>query len=333
MPDKLDVGGGETTGSDDTNGDECAAISETADVGIQPADIIVVVDNSGSMEFEANAVQSNLNAFSSQIFLADIDYRVVLLSALPPDDAGICVNPPLGAGTCPNDDTNLPGYLHVDQGVGSENALEVLLSRWPDYASSMRPGAAKHIVVVSDDNSSLAANDFVTQFMALDPNNAGFKLHGIVADADPVSSCLTGGACCAISAAAGTVYMNLINQTGGLFGNLCDQEFQPIFDELATQVIEGATLSCEYAIPAPPDDMEFDPDKVNVEFDDGNGGTLAIGRVDSADECAGVTDGWYYDDPANPTTIYVCSQTCDKIQGFQTASVSIQFGCETIPAG
>ena len=86
------------------------------------------------------------------------------------------------------------------------------------------------------------------------------------------------------------------------------------------------------AIPPPPDGMDFDPDQVNVEFDDGAGGILDIGRVESPAECAGVTDGWYYDDPMAPTRIIVCPQTCTKIQGFDMASISIKFGCATIPA-
>jgi hypothetical protein len=45
-----------------------------------------------------------------------------------------------------------------------------------------------------------------------------------------------------------------------------------------------------------------------------------------------VTDGWYYDNPADPQAIVVCPQTCDKIQGFDMAKISIQFGCETVIA-
>jgi hypothetical protein len=329
MGDKLDLGAEETTGSPDSGGDECAAVTATSDVQLSPADIIFVVDNSGSMQFEANSVQNNLNAFSSQIFLANVDARVVLLSAyLANDDEGICLAPPLGSGMCPSQDDNPPGYTHVDQSIDSNDALTRLIERWPDYSGVLRPNSVRHVIVVSDDNSDMSDSEFMAQWTALDPANAEFRFHGIVADSLPIS-----GPCFLISAAVGTVYLNLINQTGGIFGNLCSQEFQPIFDELATQVIDGAALACEYAIPEPPEGEEFDPDKVNVEFDDGAGGTLPIGRVDSSADCANVTDGWYYDNPANPTQILVCNQTCNKIQGFTTATISIKFGCETVPAG
>jgi hypothetical protein len=329
---RLDLGGEDTTGSMDTS-DECFGVSATADVQLSPADIIIVVDNSGSMDFEANAVQSNLNNFSMQLAAENVDARVVLLSSYPDNGNGICISPPLGGGGCPTDDNNPPDYVHVDQRISSGDALAQIVGRWEDYADVMRPEAVKHVLIVSDDNSEVPAADFTAQFLGLDDAHAGFRLHAIVADADPVTSCLNGNPCCAISAAAGTVYLNLVNQTGGLFGNLCLQQFQPIFDELATEVVDGAYLACEYEIPPPPEGETFDPDQVNVEFDDGAGGTLNIGRVDSAADCAGVTDGWYYDDPQNPTMIHVCEQTCDRLQGFVMATISIIFGCATIPAG
>jgi hypothetical protein len=333
---KLDVGMATTTGpSNEESSGECASVSEEADVGLQPADIIFVLDNSGSMDFEAAAVQANMNAFSSQIFLADIDARVVVLSSYPGNGAGICIDPPLGVGMCPTDDNNPPGFTHVNVNVDSTNGLQLLLDQFPMFAPGvMRANAAKHVVIVTDDNSDLGANDFTTSFNTLDPANVGFKFHGIVADANPGFSCLQEPPhpCCITAAAAGTVYLELINNTGGVFGSLCEQDFQPIFDQVAMAVVAGATLSCEFDIPPPPEGETFDPNEVNVEFDDGTGMITEIGRVDSLADCMNVQDGWYYDNPADPQTILVCPQTCDLIQGFGDATISIQFGCETVIA-
>ena len=63
------------------------------------------------------------------------------------------------------------------------------------------------------------------------------------------------------------------------------------------------------------------------------GNPVIIGRVDSAADCSGVSDGWYYDDPVAPMKIFVCPQTCTTIQAADSATVNIQFGCATIPAG
>ncbi|MCH9684371.1 MAG: VWA domain-containing protein [Deltaproteobacteria bacterium] len=326
-----DIGSADTGPPGNTDGG-CAEVSDTAEVGAQPADILIVIDNSGSMSFEASSVQLSMNSFSSQIILANIDAHVAIISADISDDAGVCVPQPLGSGNCPVDD-NPPGYLHIVDSVGSNNALQKILDHYGAWSAVFRPTAAKHVLVVSDDDSDLGAAAFDQAFRALDPTLADYTFHAIASPEDEILACIAGTSCCLLAAALSQEYIDLVNMTGGVFGNLCDQDFQPVFDQLSTAVIQGATLACEYPIPPPPDGMDFNPDQVNVEFDDGMGGVLEIGRVDSAADCAGVNDGWYYDDPVNPTTIVVCPQTCDQIQGFAGASVSIKFGCATVPAG
>jgi hypothetical protein len=332
---KLDVGAADSSGTG--NIDECESIDEVAGIGLQPADIIVVVDNSGSMDAEAGFVQASMQPFSTQVFLAGIDAHVVLISADDTSDAGICLPTPLGSGMCP-DDTNLPGYLHVVDSVGSNDGLQKIIQHHATWAPQMRATANKHIIVITDDDSDLSANDFNTMFLALDPTYAGYRAHAIASPEDPVIACLGQTTCCPfgpLSAALSQEYIDLAALTGGLFGNLCEQEFGPIFTAVAEQVIEGSALACEYTIPPVPQGETFDPAQVNVEFFDGGGVSLLdLGYVEGAAACAGVGNGWYYDDPAMPSTILLCPQTCDAVQGFPPMSrVSIKFGCATVPAG
>ena len=60
--------------------------------------------------------------------------------------------------------------------------------------------------------------------------------------------------CCTYAAPGGegVPYRELVQQTGGEMGDLCLQDFDPVFDVLAGAVVESATLSCEWAIPEPP---------------------------------------------------------------------------------
>lgn len=302
--------------------EECASMTTPAENKKQPADIIVIVDNSGSMDFEAGSVQDNLNAFSQQIIDSMIDVRVVLISSYPGDGNGICIDPPLGSGGCNDNDTNPPLFSHLDVRVASNDALEILLDQQPVWGPIMRPDAALHFMVVTDDESDIAALDFDNALKALSPTYALYKLHGIVCTTE-----------CEETAAIGQVYMTLGQLTGGIISDLCLQDFQPVFDQLATEVISGAQIACEWDVPAPPEGEDFDPSKVNVEFDDGMGGGFEIGYVESEAECANVVDGWYYDNPAAPTKILACPQTCQKIQGVDTAQINISLGCDTIPAG
>jgi hypothetical protein len=322
--DKIDLPpDGATDGTPDGGDEEeCASYSEAAESELQPADIIFIVDNSGSMGDEANAVQANLNNFSQQIIDSGVDAHVVLISSYPGNGNGICVEPPLGSGGCNSADSNPPTYLHIDEGVGSHDALQRLLGSSAQWMPVVRPDSGLHVVVVTDDESNLDALSFDSQFKALNPDFDDYKLHGIVSMQD-----------CSDAADIGQVYISLGQLTGGLVSDLCLQNFQPVFDLLATEVISGSVLSCEWAVPEPPEGEELDPDKVNIEFDDGGGNLLTIGRVDNSGQCANVMDGWYYDNPTNPTTIYACPQTCDRMQDAMMATIQIQLGCATVPAG
>lgn len=315
---KLDVPQHDLPGGEE----ECAAVSEEAELIPLPADIIFVVDNSGSMSFEAGEIQAKMNAFSSQIIASGIDVHVVLVSSYPDDGNGICIDAPLGSGGCPGADDNPPTFTHVDERVSSHNAWETLLATHDQWAPAMREESSKHVVVVTDDTSNMELLPFHEGFQALDPSYADYVHHSVVCHSD-----------CQSAAGIGQRYIDLSIMTGGVAADLCDQDFQAVFDVLSTEVIGGTELACEFSIPAPPDDMEFDPDQVNLEFHDGMGGVLEIGRVDSASDCPNVTDGWYYDDPVTPELILVCPQTCEQLQGSMNGSISIAFGCASVPAG
>ncbi len=301
---------------------ECAAVAEEAELVPLPADIIVVVDNSGSMTFEAGQIQARLNDFSQQIIDSGIDVHVVLISSYPNSGNGICMDPPLGNGGCPNDDNNPPLFTHVNQSVSSHNAWDRVLATHAQWSGAMREESSKHILVVTDDTSNMSLNDFDTGFLGLDPTYADYIQHSVVCHSN-----------CASAAGIGSRYINLSVQTGGVPADLCDQDFQSVFDVLSTEVIGGTQLACEFEIPEPPNGDDFDPDKVNVEFDDGMGGTTSIPRVDNAGQCGAVLDGWYYDDPLAPTMIVMCPQTCETAQDAKNGSITIAFGCETVVPG
>lgn len=311
-----------TPGGDEPGGDgQCASVMAQADNKIQPSDIVVAIDQSGSMNLETNWVKDQLNGFAQQITSSGIDVHVVMIAGKPGSENGFCIPAPLGSGGCP-DDNNLPTLLHVDQHVDSHDALQRILQRYPDYQQVLRPDASKHIVVISDDDAEdISALEFDAIVRGADPSFADYQFHAIVAFDDD----------CSYAADDGEVYMQLAALRGGVLGDLCLQNFQPIWDELSTQVIAGAAIACEWDIPAPPDGQQFDPQAVNVDvtFD---GTTMALGYVAAASDCTLVGDGWYYDHPNAPATIHVCPDTCTTLQGADTAEVNIGFGCATVSA-
>jgi hypothetical protein len=332
-----------STGTDSaTTGAACEGVVDQATNERVPADIIFVVDNSGSMKPGNDAVQDNLNRFSQQIAgqLGTGNVRVILLSQYPDTsplclvplacDPGICIQPPLGAGGCPSADSNPPDFVHVDQKIESSDGLQRLIERYPTYQSYIREDSVKHVVMISDDNSNISADQFDTQFKALSPAFDDYFFHGIINISEGLVCSVAGGN-------KSDVYIELIARTMGVGRDLCAlgmaADFQSVFDEIAMAVDQSSPVACSWEIPPPPAGEVFNRDQVNVIFDPGTGSTETFGRVDDPAQCASVTDGWYYDDPVNPTRVLVCPQTCTKIQAAAAASIEIQFGCATIPAG
>lgn len=337
-------GGFVTTGTGTNTGtggvESCAAISASAEAKLQPADIIIAVDTSGSMSEESDEVQANLNNFATIITQSGIDVHVVLIA-----DASVCIPSPLGSGQCNGADEKLPSYRHVVQGVASTDALEKVISTYPLWKSVLRPEATKTIAVVSDDESNLGAAAFTSQLLALDPPTfQGFKFDGIVSSTSP-DACIFGGCffnclactnpccnkaqfCTPLSAEEGKIYKELIAQTGGVYGDLCLQDFAPVFADMATSVVKGSQLSCVYDIPPPPDMATFDPTKVNVNYTPGGGTSTPILNVPDSGAC-GTTGGWYYDNAAAPTKIIVCPTTCGTLKADANGKVDVLFGCQT----
>lgn len=179
---------GASAGDEGGNGAiECETLVDEAELGPRTQDIIFAVDTSASMIQEAGFVQQQMNSFSIQIEAANVDARIVLLADYPfLIGPGICIDPPLGSGGCPNQDSNPPKFLHVpDSGIGSSNSLQRLVELYPGYGPLLRPDSLTHVVVVSDDNSAMTADDFTSQFGALAEQLDNFVFHAIVATLDP----------------------------------------------------------------------------------------------------------------------------------------------------
>jgi hypothetical protein len=326
--------------------EQCANTEVTAvDVTmVQPADIIIAVDTSGSMGEETEFVQSYLNQFSQQIIDSGIDVRVILIANPQPAQGeeaeeqaapmmgrgggaqrfGVCLAPPLGSGNCP-DDENLPIYAHVPQAVGSNDVLNIFISTFPQWQQHLRPEASKSLVIVSDDNATdeplNSSQLFTDALQALSPELfASWTFNGI----------FCGMECPPNSEAIGTVFQDLIAQTSGVAGELCSQDFQPVFDRLAEQIITGAgsQIACEWSLPTPPPGQTFSVDLVEVNRTTEQGGTVMFTRVPSLADCG--PGSWYFDDSLNPTRVLACPETCEAMQGEEGGSIDVAFSCELI---
>jgi hypothetical protein len=199
-----------TGGSSGSSGDICGETSSKGMLVREPVDIIVVLDNSGSMAEEMGAAEANINVNFAQI-LADnfVDYRVILLSRHRVEDrtaseqasTSICVAAPLsGLAACP---APLPvlseRFYQYNKKVESHDSFDDILNWWDTedrgddkalapngWGPWLRPDAKKVFVEMTDDDEDMTADAFMDALTTLSPENFGtpdapkFTFHSIV---------------------------------------------------------------------------------------------------------------------------------------------------------
>jgi hypothetical protein len=307
----------------------CASTRREADEALAPVDIIWVVDSSGSMSNEETAVQNALNDFSSFIDQSSIDYHVILIG----DAGSMNVPPPLGGSA---------EFLHVNQTISSTNALQMVHATYAQYQAFLRPQATLHIVVVTDDESDWSPSQFNSSIASLtNPGlRADYVMHAICSEEvaiitpppplPPVMGPCSGGLGTGGAADPGLRYIEMVNDTGGVWRSICTSNWTPIFTAVAQAVSVGIALPCTFDLPDPPMGESLDPDRVNFVFTpSGGGNAITVPRVSDQTAC-GSAPGWYYDDPAMPTQILVCPATCSVLEGDPNGAVEIEFGCASV---
>jgi hypothetical protein len=325
-------------------GEECNGITERTENVPRPVDIIWAIDNSGSMIEEAQAVQLQMNTFANQIVTAGIDVHVIVISQEGPPGmfypppvgivSGVCIPPPLGSGMCP-DDNKPPEYLHVFVEVGSTNKFFTILETYPQYQAALRRDALKYFAVVTDDTDS-DSQHFANAVANLDPGPPNmfqdWKFFGIFCTG--ASGCPTSGGSQVLGipcVETGTPYLELVDQTGGLAGDLCaaNADSAGVFAELAKTVIQHKQIACEWAIPAPPMGQAFDKTRINVNYTPSTGPVEPLFFAENG--ACGDKDGWYYDNPDAPTRVVACPKTCARVSTDMGGQIDLIFGCMTIP--
>lgn len=292
----------------------CSALEVSAQPVTRPADIVWVIDNSGSMEVEEGRVQDNMNAFAEDIAASGVDYHVVIIT----NRDHVEVPPPLGGSD---------RLLEIDQDVDSHDALELVIQTYPQWHAFLRPDAIKHFVAVSDDESDMSQAEFERGLADLDdPGFAdGFVFHAVVAESPPWD---WNSPCFVLAAAIGATYIDLQEDHGGVFYSLCESDWTPLFDALSGNVAELSALPCTYEIPAPDDGDAIDYGAVNFVYTPEGDDSVTIPYVGAEGDCD-ADGGWYYDDAGAPSLIHACPTTCDTLAA-EAGSVEVAFGCATL---
>ncbi|MEM9862678.1 MAG: DUF4215 domain-containing protein [Myxococcota bacterium] len=300
--------------------------------GSLPVDIIITVDNSGSMREEAAQVRANLQReLARPLDRSGIDYRVTIISRLGNDGTHICMDAPLASSLC---STTGPRYLQVNRRVASGNQMDTALNQVLDGDASgwLRPAATKVFLFITDDNANDLAwstfrnslrRNFPTQFYDLPDGSTNFVMHGIIAvEGDGLIPptvptitrvCSPGGEDVAPDIQDG------IRETGGLRWSLCRNEsFSRMFAELATDTIARVQVPCTFAAPTGADASRFVADFVSdaASFPIENVGDEARCEPRGAFEQFG--------------RIRLCPALCDQAQADDSSRLRFTFGCEQL---
>jgi hypothetical protein len=335
----------------------CGVARASGTLSRQAVDVVLVIDNSGSMGDEIQAVQDTLNAHFAEVLTdAGVDWRLVLLGKHGPavPDESICISVPLsGNATCsppPAVPANTARFFHYSVEVGSSNAWPLILSTFaaPDPSGAadggwqqwLRPGAFKALMVMTDDDPSWSASSFDAQLVALSPQHFGstakrnYRFHSVVGVTTPSQGALQGAwppsepmvtTKCPTAVNTGDPYQELSRMTGGLRLSICDASaYAHLFEVLAGDVAASTGLQCDFEVPPPPPGYQGS-DRIYVEVTPGAGGPAStLTQVTDAASCG---EGRFH---VAGGRVRLCDAACNALQADTGAAVEVLFTCEPL---
>lgn len=202
----LSLGG--TSNGGNASGGACATATTDAELVKEPVDIIMVVDNSGSMDDELASVEANINDnFGNILLSSDIDYRLIAISRHRDDDnTSLCVSAPLSSNeTCPAEEPGITErFKHYSTKVESDDSFDLILDTYEPpfggdclstcdngdtseddaddkyendmglgWSTWLRSGAKKVFLEITDANEDMPVSTFVSELTAMAPENFG----------------------------------------------------------------------------------------------------------------------------------------------------------------
>lgn len=300
----------------------------------KPVDIIMVIDQSGSMNEEIEQVKANINRLGKYLDSTNLDYRLVMIAGLPGNGSlPVCVPPPLGGPSC---QSKPPRFRAVNEHVESWDALKLVLQtydstdpskKWADF---LRQDAIKVFIPVTDDDATdvflprPVAESFDAEILKRGKGTFGtrgarkYVFYPIIGvEKGSTNRCST-------AVNNGPVYLDLVKLTKGQAFSVCETDYAPVFAAIGKSI--ATSVACEVAIPEPPENETFDPEKVNVVFTDSTETTTILPKDDTSG-CFEGANGWQYDE--TKTRILLCGDACATARSDPSAKIDVQFGCAT----
>jgi len=227
--------------------------------GITTADILFVIDNSGSMGIWQTALTDNFTAFISVFSVTGVDYQIAVITT---DDA--MFRGPILTDTTPDLETEF-----TDQAIAGTygSAMEKGLQHAEEATSPggdaspgsafLRDDAKLIIIFVSDEKDWSSKTDiaYVTHFNTLKTSESMIVTHAVVGDAPGGCSLITPSWA---NADYGEGYIEVSALTGGAFVSICSADWGADLETLAHDSILESSFELS--------DIPFE-DSIIVEVD------------------------------------------------------------------
>ncbi|MBU54742.1 MAG: hypothetical protein CL920_39095 [Deltaproteobacteria bacterium] len=218
----------------------------------EKADILFVIDNSGSMSDEQSSLRSNLKVFVqwAQTLKADFHIGVTTTEIDPKATPGkLRGSPPFITTSTPNPTTVFSNNANVGTGgLGVEAGLEAARQAFTPPLSTtgankgfLRKDATLTIIAVSDepDQSSEATGFYINFFKNLKggARSDRFRLHAVIG-VDPsnknIKNCKTGSGGSFDGGSSSGRYADVANKTNGLVESICNTNWSSVFRKVGT---------------------------------------------------------------------------------------------------
>lgn len=340
----------------------CAQTQAQATLVKEPVDIIMILDNSGSMDDELRSVEANINtSFAAILDQNGVDYRVIMISRhrrRDRDDTSVCITRPLsGLAQCAADKPAFSErFFHYSTEVGSRNSFDVLVDSfappfedddhedefgnapkgWSDW---LRVGAKKVFLEITDDDENADALSLASALIQLAPQHFGTALSdltfvwhsitGVAEKANPTTPYLASEPVesdeCDRVKNAGQTYQELSRLTGGLRFPICQfNAYDVVFRTIAQDVAKTGNIACDFEVPAAPEGETLNLDNIAVSYTPGTGAVKTT-FTQAAKVGACSNDAFYVENKR----VHLCPETCKGLRADAEARIDVVFTCES----
>ena len=198
-------------------------------------DILMVIDNSGSMQPYQDELGTNFSQFLTYFIEADVDYQIATVTTdVMSDEAGEIRGQVINTETA-NAEQAFSQIVNVGvTGTGFEMGLEAAYQALTEplvstaNADFLREEATLSLIFVSDeeDASPLPVNDYINAFRDIKGQRSRdvFNASALVVDRE---------ANCDAYSTRGDRYIDVAEQTSGVLGDICSEDFGSIVEELS----------------------------------------------------------------------------------------------------